>query len=141
VTRGTPELARRLRLAIVGDGPLLDELRQLAKDTGVQGLVWFAGAIDDIASVLRAFDVFVLPSLAEGISNTVLEAMASGLPVLATGVGGNVEIVDDGRSGRLFPARDVQSLAQLIAEYANDPHLRATHARAARRAAVERFGI
>lgn len=139
--RRHPTLARRLRLAIVGDGPLLGELRALTKQCGIEALTWLPGAIQDVSSVLRAFDIFILPSLAEGISNTILEAMASGLPVLATAVGGNVEIVEDGRTGRLFAARDIPSLARLIAEYATDESLRAPHAHAARQAAIERFGI
>jgi len=141
LSRSNPTLARRLRLAILGDGPLLEPLRALVKESGLEAQAWLPGAVDDVARVLRAFDIFVLPSLAEGISNTALEAMASGLPVLATEVGGNVEIVDDGVSGRLFNARDVQSLARLIAQYAGDPQLRASHARGARCAAVDRFGI
>jgi glycosyltransferase involved in cell wall biosynthesis len=108
--RRHPTLARRLRLAIVGDGPLLGELRVLTKQCGIEALTWLPGAIQDVSSVLRAFDIFILPSLAEGISNTILEAMASGLPYSRLPVGGNVEIVDDGRTGRLFAARDIPSL-------------------------------
>ena len=141
VSRTNPTLARRLRLAIVGDGPLLEPLRALVKESGIEAKTWLPGAVGDVPHVLRSFDFFVLPSLAEGVSNTVLEAMCSGLPILATNVGGNVEIVDDGVSGQFFNPRDVQTLARLIAEYANDPQLRATHARAARRAAIERFCI
>ena len=139
--RTRAELASRVRLAIVGGGPLLDETRALVKELGVEAYAWLPGAVDDIPSVLQTFDVFVLPSLAEGVSNTILEAMATGLPTIATAVGGNVEIVEDGKTGRLFEPRDVKSLATLIANYVADAQLRGAHSRAARHAAVERFGL
>jgi sugar transferase (PEP-CTERM/EpsH1 system associated) len=139
--RTRPELALRLRLAIVGDGPLLADLRALVKELAIEGYVWLPGAVDDVPNVLQTFDVFVLPSLAEGISNTILEAMATGLPIIATAVGGNVELVDDGKSGRLFQPRDIATLVRLLANYVDDVQLRAAHARTARRAAVERFGL
>jgi sugar transferase (PEP-CTERM/EpsH1 system associated) len=136
-----PELHVRLRLAIVGDGPLLPYLRALAQSLGIADSTWFPGGLDNIPEVLRLFDVFVLPSLNEGISNTVLEALASGVPVIATRVGGNPEIVDDGRYGRLFPPGDEATLAGLLAAYVDDAGLRDAHAAAARRAAVERFSL
>ena len=71
--------------------------------------------------ILRGLDCFVLPSLAEGISNTILEAMATGLPVIATNVGGNGELVDAGRTGELVPAGDPHALAQPMLAYARDP--------------------
>jgi sugar transferase (PEP-CTERM/EpsH1 system associated) len=131
----------RLRLAIIGDGPLLPKLREIAQASGVADLAWFPGALDNVAEALRLFDVFVQPSLNEGISNTILEAMASGLPIVATRTGGNVEIVEDGHWGRLFEPGDVSALADRLAEYHRDPRLRHTHATAARRAAVERFSL
>jgi glycosyltransferase involved in cell wall biosynthesis len=87
------------------------------------------------------FDVFVLPSLNEGISNTLLEAMASGLPVVATATGGNVEIVEDGVYGRLVPVQDVAALSQCLERYATDASLREAHGRAARQAAIARFSL
>ena len=85
-------------------------------------------------AILRGLDCFVLPSLAEGISNTILEAMASGLPVIATAVGGNPELVEAGRTGELVPAADPEALAERILAYARDPEA----ARAAGRAGRER---
>ena len=131
----------RLRLAVIGDGPLLGDLRRFAETLGIAKLTWLPGAIDNIPDALRRFDVFVLPSLSEGISNTLLEAMASGVPVVATAAGGNLELVDDGYCGRLFPPGDVATLARLLAGYVADPLLRQTHAIAARRIAVERFSL
>jgi sugar transferase (PEP-CTERM/EpsH1 system associated) len=131
----------RLRLAIIGDGPLLGDLRQLSDTLGIAQLTWLPGAIGNIPDVLRCFDLFVLPSLTEGISNTVLEAMASGIPVIATAAGGNLELVEDGRCGRLFPPGDTAMLVRLLAGYVADPLLRQEHGAAARRVAVERFGL
>lgn len=139
--RAHPELGARARLAIVGDGPLLGDLRALAQDEGVAEAVWLPGARDDVPEVLRSFDVFVLPSLSEGISNTILEAMASRLPLLVTAVGGNVELVDDGAAGRWFAPGDADALASLFAAYLSDPALRERHARAARDAALARFSM
>jgi sugar transferase (PEP-CTERM/EpsH1 system associated) len=134
-------LAERARLAIIGDGPLLGRLRELVESLGIARRTWLPGAMNNVPDVMRTFDVFVLPSLLEGISNTVLEALATGLPVLATAVGGNVELVQDGATGRLFPPRDVDSLTKLLADYVADPTLRQTQARNARQVAVEKFGL
>jgi glycosyltransferase involved in cell wall biosynthesis len=84
--------------------------------------------------------VFVLPSLNEGISNTILEAMATGLPVVATAVGGNVELVDDA-TGMLVTAGDDAALARALGRYLADAELRTAHGRNARAVAVERFSL
>ena len=136
-----PELRDRMRLAVVGDGPLLGELRALAASLGIAGETWLPGALDDVPEVLRAFDLFVLPSLNEGISNTILEALASGLPVVATNVGGNPELIDDGVTGKLVAAGDLATLARTIGEYAADGVLRRRQSEAARRVAIERFSL
>jgi sugar transferase (PEP-CTERM/EpsH1 system associated) len=136
-----PGLRDRMRLALVGSGPKLGELKELAGTLGIAELTWIPGALPNVPDVLRDLDVFVLPSLNEGISNTILEAMASGLPVLATAVGGNVEIVEDGIGGRLFGAGDVAQLARLIEDYLEQPDLRHSHGAAARRVAVGRFAL
>ena len=136
-----PELRDRLRLVVAGDGPLLAELRKLADSLAIGPASWFPGALGNISAVLRGLDVFVLPSLNEGISNTVLEAMATGLPVLATAVGGNVELVDDGVNGRLFAVGDSAALAGLLADYASNASLRRDHSLAARRISQDRFSL
>jgi len=110
-----PELGDRLRLLIVGDGPLYPVLIQMIEQFALQDIVWLAGDRKDVPELLRAMDIFVLPSLGEGISNTVLEAMASGLPVVATAVGGNIELVEEGFNGRLVPVGDHQALSNAIA--------------------------
>ncbi|HEY3181004.1 MAG TPA: TIGR03088 family PEP-CTERM/XrtA system glycosyltransferase [Casimicrobiaceae bacterium] len=136
-----PHLRERVRLAIVGDGPLLADLRALISALALESLAWLPGATADVPRILQTFDMFVLPSLAEGVSNTILEAMATGLPILASAVGGNVEIVEDGATGRLFQPGDVEALTRFMAAYLGNPQLRDTHGRASRRAAVERFGL
>ena len=136
-----PDLKARLRLAIVGDGPLLPDLRQLAETLGIVGETWFPGAVSNVPEVLNFFDIFVLPSLNEGISNTILEAMASGLPVLATAIGGNVELVQDGVCGRLFSPGDIMALCSLIEAYAGSPALRKAHGQAARCHAEQNFSL
>lgn len=136
-----PELRSRVRTVVVGDGPLLAQLAQLASELSIEQLCWFAGARDDVPALLQSMDVFVLPSLNEGISNTLLEAMACGVPILASAVGGNVELVERGVCGEWFEPGDVHTLARLLAAYACDPALRKRHAEAARERAVERFSI
>jgi glycosyltransferase involved in cell wall biosynthesis len=106
---------------MIGDGPLRARAQAMLAEAGVAGLAWLPGQRDDIPEILRGLDCFVLPSLAEGISNTILEAMASGLPVIATDVGGNAELIEAGRSGELVAVSDAAAMAQQIARYANDP--------------------
>ena len=136
-----PGLRSVARLVLVGDGPLREAISAQARTLGIADIVWLPGATNRVPDMLRAFDVFVLPSLNEGISNTMLEAMASGLPVLATAVGGNLELVDDGLTGWLFPAQDSRALAKLLERYLDDPELRRRHGAAAREAAESRFSL
>lgn len=137
----SPALRERLRLVIVGDGSEREACVALARETGVDALVWFAGERADIPELMRAFDVFVLPSLGEGISNTILEAMATGLPVVATRVGGNPELVEAGRTGVLVPPADPDALARGLRAYADDPARVLAHGGAARRSVEQRFSI
>jgi sugar transferase (PEP-CTERM/EpsH1 system associated) len=141
VVDAKPALCSRLRLAIVGDGPRMPDLRKLADTLGIAEATWFAGALSDVPRVMRALDIFVLPSLNEGVSNTILEAMACGLPVVATAIGGNVELVHDGQGGRLFGAGDCVALARLLADYAERPTLRREHGSIGRRIAERDFSL
>jgi sugar transferase (PEP-CTERM/EpsH1 system associated) len=109
-----PEWRDSLRLLLVGDGPLRMRLEQQAMELGLGDLVCLAGDREDIPRLLQALDIFVLPSLAEGISNTLLEAMATGLPVVATRVGGNPELIEHGVNGCLVPVSDAQALAEAL---------------------------
>ena len=141
VVREAGDAAASARLLMVGDGPLRAALEQQAQALGIAHLTFFAGDRTDVAQFLKCMDVFVLPSLAEGISNTILEAMATGLPVVATRVGGNVELVRDGECGALFEAGDAATLSRLLAGYLVDPGSRRRHGERSRRVAVERFSL
>jgi len=141
LVRESDGLAATARLLVVGNGPLRDTLTQLAQSLGIAHLTAFTGDRTDVAQLLQCMDVFVLPSLAEGISNTLLEAMATGLPVIATRVGGNVELVRDGENGALFESGDVASLARLLAGYVTDGGARRRHGERSRRLALECFSL
>ena len=124
LVQARPELRENLRLVLVGDGPLYDSLQAYISEVGISDLVWMAGDRDDIPELMQLMDIFVLPSLAEGISNTVLEAMATGLPVIATNVGGNPELINDGENGRLITVGDGQSLASAMGDLIDDSDVR-----------------
>ncbi|MFM9916844.1 MAG: TIGR03088 family PEP-CTERM/XrtA system glycosyltransferase [Rhizobacter sp.] len=136
-----PEISDRLRLVMVGDGPLRAEALALLDAAGVGHLAWLPGERTDIAEVMRGLDGFVLPSLAEGISNTILEAMASGLPVLATNVGGNAELVVNGQTGEIVPSEDIDAMAIGIVRMALDPAQSAARGRAGRALVERQFGM
>ena len=128
-------------LVIAGDGPCRADLLRLVAELGIADRVRLLGARSDVPAVLAAMDVFVLPSIAEGISNTILEAMASGLPVVATRVGGSPELIEDGVGGTLVPPQDPSALAGALTVYLDEPGLRTLHGKCARRRATERFGL
>lgn len=136
-----PELRRRLRLVVVGDGPLLEEVRAVLQAAGVDDLAWLPGERDDVPEVMRGLDCFVLPSLAEGISNTILEAMASGVPVIATNVGGNAELVRHGATGEIVPAADVVAMADSMVRLARDPASAAALGRSGRADAEQKYSM
>jgi glycosyltransferase involved in cell wall biosynthesis len=112
-----------LRLVLVGSGPCETRLRALAADLGVADRVRFTGRLAhaDVLRHLRASHVFTLVSTHEGFSHVLLEAMQAGVPVVATDVGGNREVVEDGRAGRLLSTADVPALAQAIRDLRDDP--------------------
>jgi len=139
--RTDAEAARRLRLVLVGDGPLRAEAEALLEGAGMEAYAWLAGERADIDAIMRGLDCFVLPSLAEGISNTILEAMSSSLPVVATAVGGNGELIEQGSTGSLVPAGDPQALAKAILDYFRDPARTRQHGAAGRRLVEQRFSL
>lgn len=134
--RMLPAERDRLRLVIVGDGPLRGALARHVTALGLRDSVWLAGARSDVAAVMRSFSLFALPSIAEGTPVTLLEAMASELPVVASAVGGIPDLVTDGVTGKLVPPRDPETLAQALAAYATDSETARLHG-AAGRARVE----
>jgi len=141
------QVAPTTRLIFVGDGSAAPNLRRLVHETGVTEQVDFLGARRDIPWILRALDLLVLPSQQEGLPNSILEAMAAGVPVVATRVGGIPEIVIDGETGLLVPPGDPVALANAINSLLMNPEVRqrmGSHGRArveanftARRAAAE----
>lgn len=131
-----PELSRTLRVIVVGDGPLRSQIEGRASN--IQDVVWFAGERSDVQSLLVLMDVFVLPSLGEGISNTILEAMSAAKPVVASNVGGNPELVDDGETGLLFPARDTGALAKALLTLIGDEKMRVRMGKSAQQKVRER---
>lgn len=135
------EAGRRLRLVLIGKGPLRNEAESMLREAGLLAGAWLAGERDDVPEQLRAMDIFVLPSLAEGISNTILEAMASGLPVIATEVGGNPELVVPGETGVLVPPADAGAMAIAVKKYLNNAELRTNHGRAGRARVESRFSM
>lgn len=136
-----PALRERLRLVLVGDGPLRAECEAVLQAAGVADLAWFAGERSDVPDVMRGLDCFVLPSLAEGISNTILEAMASGLPVLATGVGASGELVSHAKTGMLVAPGDPGSMAQALVGLASEPQRAIALGRAGRQRVLDRFSM
>jgi sugar transferase (PEP-CTERM/EpsH1 system associated) len=130
-----------LRLVMVGDGALKADAERMLQEAGCARDAWLPGSRDDVAPLLRELDVFVLGSAREGISNTVLEAMATGLPVIASATGGNLELLEDGATGRLVAPRERGALAQALLTYAGDPAMRAAHGRAARARAEQRYSL
>jgi sugar transferase (PEP-CTERM/EpsH1 system associated) len=136
-----PALRERLRLVMVGDGPLRAEAQAILDAAGAGALAWLPGERADVPDVMRALDCFALPSLAEGISNTILEAMSSGLPVLATGVGGNAELVVHGSTGEIVPPSDVEALATAIVRLALDPGAAAAMGRRGRERVERLFSL
>lgn len=116
-----PELKPRMRLVMVGEGPLRAQAQAVLEAAGVARLAWLPGERSDVSDIMRGLHAFALPSQAEGISNTILEAMASGLPVAATAVGGNADLVVQGQTGYLVCPANPQAMAHRLAALASDP--------------------
>lgn len=112
-----------VRFFVVGDGPLRQPLEEKARALGLNGTVRFLGAVPNASSLLPHFDVVVLPSLWEGMSNSLLEAMAAGKPVVATDVGGSSEVVIDGKTGFLVPPKAPEALADAVLHLLADPEM------------------
>jgi sugar transferase (PEP-CTERM/EpsH1 system associated) len=131
----------RLRLAIVGDGPLRPALLDRVQAAGLSSVVHLPGARSDIAALMRHFSVFALSSIAEGTPVTLLEAMACGLPVVSTRVGGIPDLVVEGETGMLVPPRDPQALSAALAAYATQPGMLRAHGAGARLRVESRYSI
>jgi glycosyltransferase involved in cell wall biosynthesis len=116
-----PNAKEKLRFVIVGKGDCLPELKALAQAKGLEDIFQFAGFHTNISQYLNSFDIFALPSLSEGLSSAILEAMASSLPIVATDVGGIPELVKNGDNGLLVAPADPAALARAIQHLADQP--------------------
>lgn len=142
--RAIPAVIRNMQdveFTIVGEGELRGELETLAKKLGISHIVTFVGFSNNIPVVLRESDAFVLPSIEEGLPLTILEAMATGVPVLATEVGGNKEIITNNVNGVLVPPRNVSALSDQIIRLATDREFRLRIGRVAQKEVTEKFTI
>ncbi len=135
------EQAPGFRLDLAGDGPLRSDVEAAIRQLGLSDTVRVLGTVDDVRSVLRRADFFVLASRSEGLSLTLLEAMAEGLPIVATRVGGNAEVVVSGDTGLLVPAGDTRAMADAILWMSRNPEARLTMGRRGRRRVEERFDL
>jgi sugar transferase (PEP-CTERM/EpsH1 system associated) len=132
---------RKLVLIIVGTGPLETRLKVLSKELNISENIRFVGQQDDMQSLYQSMDIYVLPSIAEGISNTMLEAMASGLPVVASAVGGSVELIEDGKTGFLFNPGDYRLLTAKLSIYLGNASILQEHGTNGRKRALELFSL
>jgi sugar transferase (PEP-CTERM/EpsH1 system associated) len=132
---------KEFRLIILGDGDQREPLLALAEELGLSGMLDLPGARQDVWRYLAAADAFALSSLSEGISISLLEAMAAHLPVVATEVGGNPEVIVDGESGLLVPAKSPELLAQALGSVLGDPQLAGRLGRAAAQRVATQFSL
>jgi glycosyltransferase involved in cell wall biosynthesis len=128
-----------LYILIVGDGPERGKLEMISRETGIARRVIFTGVRDDIEEMLSLMDIFVLPSHSEGLPMALLEAMAAGKPLAASGIGAISRLIDHRRSGLLVPPGDPQSLAEALKELIDNPSTALTYAAAAREAVRQRY--
>jgi glycosyltransferase involved in cell wall biosynthesis len=139
-----PEVIRQFagtRFILVGEGPLQEEFERQAKELGLEWHFIFLGRRSDVADVLAASDIAVLPSQAEGMPNAVLEYLAAGLPTVATAVGGNREIIHQGVTGLLVPPRDAKALAAALNRLLGDDRLAETLGRAGQEYVLANFSF
>jgi glycosyltransferase involved in cell wall biosynthesis len=130
-----------VKLLLLGDGPLREELEEEAKKLGLINYVRFLGHREDIADWLSISDISILSTHVEGFSSTVLESMGSGVPVIATNVGGNPEAIEDGETGFLTPPGDAAAIAEKTLLILNNPHLGREIGEKARRRVADSFTI
>jgi len=139
-----PELMKRfptMKAILVGDGILKTELMDMAKRLGISDKVLFPGIRNDVSDILSTMDLFVITSLTEGICNAILEAMACGLPIIATDVGGNPEIVHNEETGLLFPTKNVAGLVRAVERMLEDEERRKGYGEKAREMVEKRFSL
>lgn len=128
-------------ILVIGDGPLLNDMKMLVSELNLEENIRFAGFQSNVKELLPAFDVFVLPSLTEGTSMALLEAMACALPIVATNVGGTPQVIQDGSNGVLVPPSSPHSIAAAVERYVNDEKLRFLHGTKAQETVEADFGV
>jgi glycosyltransferase involved in cell wall biosynthesis len=128
-----------LRILLIGDGELREELQEQTRALGMQDHIHFLGSRKDVPELLAASDYFVLPSLWEGLSMALVEAMATGLPVIATGVSGTNQVMVSGETGLLIPPGDARRLGEAMLELLSTPARARAMGEAARRRVEQRF--
>lgn len=131
----------QVEVLIVGEGPLESHLIQEVKTLGLSEKIHFAGGQPNIPEILSTLDIFVLPSLSEGMPNAVLEAMACGIPVIATSVGGVPEVIEDGKNGILITSKDKESLIQALTKLIQDREKRYRLGVEGRRRVLSHFSL
>jgi len=141
ILRSTRERGIDAVLCLVGDGPDREHLEQAAHDLGLARACFFVGYQEDVAGYYRLFDTFLLPSVTEGTPVSAIEALASGVPVVANRVGGVPDVVRDGADGYLVEAGDVEAAADRLAALARDPALRARLGAAGSARVRERYAV
>jgi glycosyltransferase involved in cell wall biosynthesis len=136
-----PEVRKKLRFVIVGNGNCRRELEELVRARGLTDVFHFAGFHPDTSPFMRSFDIFALPSLSEGLSSAILEAMAASLPIVATEVGGIPELVTNGDNGLLVAPADPVALARAILQLAENPQQSLRMGQRGRSRMEERFTL
>ncbi len=131
----------QVRIVVVGGGPEEKGLRRIARKLGLEKKILFLGARADAAAIMALFDVFVLPSLWEGLPLVLIEAAAQGKPIVATAVDGTKEIIDDGKTGILVPPKSPQALSEAVLRLLEDPDRASRMAERARAVIPERFPL
>lgn len=130
-----------ISLLIIGDGPCRKELESLVDRLNIRNHVSFWGELNNVADIYKLLDVFALSSIGEGMSNTILEAMATGIPVVATDVGGSKELISDSKNGFLVPPQDPYTLANCLEKYIENPDLKALHGNTGRKLSISLYNM
>ncbi len=130
-----------VRFIIVGDGKLQSKLHRMVKQLGIENYVQFSGFQKDIISFLRSFDLFVMPSIYEGLGTSILDAMALNIPIIASRTGGIPEIITDGQTGLLVPPANSKALANAIIKVLEEPALRKRLAAKTQKIVEEKFSL
>jgi glycosyltransferase involved in cell wall biosynthesis len=130
-----------IEFLVIGDGPAANQLKQLANDLRLSQSVHFLGERPDVPDLLAALDILVMSSYTESFPNAILEAMAMGKPVVATNVGGIPEVVEEGQTGFLIPARDPKAIAERVLSLCRDSARRLQMGRAARARVESNFTV